>query len=82
MIAGTPEKCARLTALHHTVHLQKKALERLVNAVDERIQKKGLRLEEPIHNDLVDITKQKHLGCKKSANKGGQVTKPIVKNML
>ena len=54
---STPEKCARLTGLHHTVRQQKKALERLVNAVDERIQKQGLRLEEPIHNDLVDIMK-------------------------
>ena len=52
-----PEKCGRLTNLHHTVRLQKKALERVVNAVDEHIQKQGLRLEEPIHNDLIDIMK-------------------------
>ena len=54
---STPEKCARLTNLHHTVRLQQKALERVVNAVDEHIQKQGLRLEESIHNDLVDIMK-------------------------
>lgn len=29
----------------------------MVNAVDERIQKQGLKLEETIHNDLVDIMK-------------------------
>jgi len=54
---STPEKCARLTNLHHTVRLQKKALERLVDTVDEHIQSQGLRLEEPIHNHLVEMMK-------------------------
>ena len=54
---STPEKCARMTNLHHTVRLQKKALERLVNVVNKHIQQQGLRLEGPIHNDLVEMMK-------------------------
>lgn len=52
---STPEKLARLSKLHHTVRLQNKALERLKNKLHIQITSQSLKVEEPVHNDLVMI---------------------------
>lgn len=54
---NTPEKVARLSNLHHTVRLQKKALQKLQDKLDKHIISQGLKVEEPVHNDLVTIMK-------------------------
>ena len=52
---NTPEKFARLTSLHSTVRLQRRALQHLEAQLAKLIQVSGVKLEEPIQGDLLQI---------------------------
>ena len=54
---STPEKLARLTDLHHVVSLQKMELDRLKDRIQQQIECGGVSIDEPVHNDLVNIMK-------------------------
>lgn len=54
---STPEKLARLTNLHHVVSLQKKEVDRLQDKINRQIECGGVSIDEPVHNDLVNIMK-------------------------
>jgi len=54
---STPEKEARLRRLHHTVCLQKKVVQLLKDKLDMHITAQGVKVEYPVHNDLVVIMK-------------------------
>ena len=55
---STPEKKEWLRKLHHTVCLQKKEIQRLRDKLDMRISSQGVKVEDPVHNDLVAIMKK------------------------
>ena len=54
---NTPEKLARLTSLHHVVSLQKKELDRLKDRINQQIECGGVSIDEPVHDDLVNMMK-------------------------
>ena len=52
---NTPEKYARLTSLHYTVRLQRRALQHLEAQIVKVIQISGVRLEDSVEGDLLQI---------------------------
>ena len=54
---STPEKLARLSNLHHIVSLQKKELDRLKDRINQQIKFGGVSIDEPVHDDLVNMMK-------------------------
>ena len=52
---NTPEKFARLTSLHSTVRLRRRALQHLEALLAKVVQVSGVKLEEPVQGDLLQI---------------------------
>ena len=52
---NTPENFARLTSLHSTVRLQRRALQHLEAQLAKLIQVSGVKLEDPVQGDLLQI---------------------------
>lgn len=52
---NTPEKYARLTSLHSTVRLQRRALQHLESRLAKLIQISGVKLEDSVQEDLLQI---------------------------
>ena len=52
---NTPEKVARLTSLHHTVRLQKRALQHLEAEIAKVISNSGVRVDDAVQDDLLQI---------------------------
>ena len=52
---NTPEKLARLTSLHSTVRLQTRALQHLAAQLVKLVQVSGVKLEDPVQGDLLQI---------------------------
>ena len=44
--------------MHHTVRLQKKEIQRLRDKLDMHISSQGVKVEDPVHNDLVAIMRK------------------------
>ena len=52
---NTPEKYARLTSLHDMVRLQRRALQHLESHLAKIIQVSGVKLEEPVEDDMLQV---------------------------